>query len=199
MKKFGLVLLTVMGFAGCAVEDYVTGNNSSVLFVITDINEGAVLDSDVLVNGTTVLADKAPVTVAVRSKNPNFDTVPQVPMAVFVERYEVRYFRSDGRATQGVDVPYTISGNLTTVVDVTLSGGVTIDMEIVRAAAKLEPPLRNLACSVDDTGKGCLGGQALMLTVMAQVTLHGHTTAGEAVATTGTVQVNFADTSGSAS
>ncbi len=38
-------------------------------------------------------------------------------MAVFVERYEIRYYRSDGRATQGVDVPYTISGNLTTAVD----------------------------------------------------------------------------------
>lgn len=185
MRKLGLVLLSVVGLAGCAVEDYVTGDDSSVLFKIADINGGVPLTSDVVSDSGSVIADLAPVTIAVRPKNPNITKLPQVAMAVFVERYEIRYYRSDGRATQGVDVPYTISGNLTTAVDASTDAGknVTLDMEVVRAQAKLEPPLRNLVG----------GGQAIMISVFAEVTLHGRTVAGEAVRAVGTVQVNFAD------
>jgi hypothetical protein len=188
MRRLGLVLLSAMGLSGCAVEDYVTDNNSTVLFKVADINAGAPLTSDVVDDRGVVVADIVPVTVAVRPKNPNFTNVPQVPMAVFIERYEIRYFRSDGRGTPGVDVPYTISGNLTTAVDAGIGSGenVTLQLEVVRAQAKLEPPLVNLRS----------GGQALMLTAFAEVTLHGKTIAGEAVTATGTVQVNFADYSG---
>jgi hypothetical protein len=185
MRKLGLVLLSAVGLVGCAVEDYVTDNNSSVLFLIADINGGVPLTSDVVTDTGSVVADLAPVTLAVRPKNANFDTVPQVPMAVLVQRYEIRYYRSDGRATQGVDVPYSISGNLTTAVDAGIGSGqnVTLDMEVVRAQAKLEPPLRNLVG----------GGQAIMISIFAEVTMHGRTVAGEAVKAVGTLQVNFAD------
>ena len=184
MRKLGLAVLVALGFVSCSTEKYVTSDKSSVLFLIADVNGGIPLTSDVIVDGV-VLADVAPVTIAVRPKNPNFDTVPQVAMAVIVERYEIRYYRSDGRATQGVDVPYTISGNLTTAVDASKGSekNVTVKMEVVRLQAKLEPPLVNL--------RG--GGQAIEISAFAEITLFGKTIAGEAVKATGTLQVNFAD------
>lgn len=177
------------GMAGGCTPDYVQGNKSPILFRIADINGGAPLDSDVLSGDATqgffVVEDEVPVTLAVRSKNQNFDNVPQIPMAVFVERYDVRYYRSDGRNTEGVDVPYRISGNVTTAVDAGTGSdaNVTIPVEIVRRQAKLEPPLRNLVG----------GGGEIVITCFAEITIHGHTVAGEAVESTGRVQVDFAD------
>jgi hypothetical protein len=129
--------------------------------------------------------DEVPVTIAVRPKNPNFENVPQVAAAVLIERYDVRYFRSDGRNTEGVDVPYRISGNITTAVDVGTGSGdnVTFPIEVVRRQAKLEPPLANLAGS----------GGALVLTCFAEITIHGRTVAGEAVEARGRLQIDFAD------
>jgi hypothetical protein len=155
-----------------------------VLFRIADINGGAPLTSDVL-TGTTVVPDFANVTLAVRPKNQNFTNVPQIPLAVFVERYEIRYFRSDGRSVEGVDVPHRISGNITTAVDAGTDSAtnVTISVEVVRRQAKLEPPLRNLVA----------GGGELVLTCFAEITIHGRTTAGDAVKTSGRLQIDFAD------
>jgi hypothetical protein len=185
MTKLGLVLLAAVGLAGCAVEDFVTDNNSSVLFKIASINGGAALKVDVASDKGGVINNLAPVTIAVRPKNQNFDNVPQVPMAVFVERYEIRYYRSDGRATEGVDVPYKISGNMTTAVDVGTGSGanVTVSMEFVRVQAKMEPPLSTLSGV----------GQGIVITMFAELTLHGRTTAGEAVMATGTLQLNCSD------
>jgi hypothetical protein len=104
-------------------------------------------------------------------------------MAVLVERYEVRYFRSDGRATEGVDVPYRISGNISTALDATTDSGgnVTVPIEVVRTQAKLEPPLLNLTN----------GGGEIVLTAFAEVTVFGHTIAGQAVRASGRLQIDF--------
>lgn len=187
MKLLVLAAL-VCGLSACTA-DFAEQNTSPVLFRIADINGGSPLDSDVLSgdasSGFFIEPDLAPVTLAVRPKNQNFDNTPQVPAAVFVERYEIRYFRSDGRSTEGVDVPYRISGNLTTVVDVGTGGAdnVTVDLEVVRRQAKLEPPLRNLVGS---------GGE-IVLTCFAEVTIHGRTTVGQAVQDSGRIQIDFAD------
>lgn len=181
--KLASVLVTAfaVAMAGCA-KDYVTDSEAPVLFKITDINGGAAVESDVLKAGG-IFPDNVEVTVAVRSKNPNFSTVPQVAMAVFVTRYEVSFVRSDGRHQEGQDVPYTISGNLNVAVDVATSGGVVIPIEIVRRQAKLEPPLMNLVG----------GNGAILITCFADIKLHGETTAGQAVTASGRVQVDFGD------
>jgi hypothetical protein len=129
------------------------------------------------------------VTVAVRAKNPGV-TTPQVNMAVFMERYEVVYTRSDGRNLPGVDVPFAISGPLSGVVDVADGGG-TLDLpvEVVRIQQKLEPPLRNLRGAQTDT----LGGTAIAMTVVATVTVYGSTTVGQVVSDTAQLQIDFAD------
>ncbi|HET7291173.1 MAG TPA: hypothetical protein VFM88_01985 [Vicinamibacteria bacterium] len=175
----------VLAHAGCA-KDYVTNSEGDVIFRIVDINGGELLESDVFFDDgqvRTILPDIVDVTVANRPKNPRVD-VPQVAMAVFVERYEVSYTRSDGRNTAGVDVPYPFTGRLTTVVDVATSGQtVTIPLTVVRHQQKDEPPLRNMRT----------GGGQFIFTVTAQITLHGRTTAGQAVSDTGYLPISFAD------
>jgi hypothetical protein len=161
-----------------------------VLFIVADVNGGASLQSDVRKGTSTVVDDGTTVTVANRPKNPNPVSLPQVAMAIIVERYEVSYYRSDGRGVEGVDVPYTISGNITVPVDVNSSGTtVNIPIVAVRAQAKLEPPLIDLW----GTSSGTLGGTALIVSMFAKITLHGHTIAGQAVDASGSLQINFAD------
>ena len=165
---------------GCA-PDYVTDSAASVNLIIASINGGAQLDSDVR-NGaesTFVCEDEVEVAVAVRNKNPN-GPVPGVPSAVLLKSYEVRYFRTDGRGTEGVDVPYRITGNLAFAVDVAVSGTSNFPLEVVRRQAKVEPPLSSI-------------NQAALLTVMAEVTLYGETVSGQKVSATGRMQIDFAD------
>lgn len=172
----GLVLVT----SGCT-PDYVTGNNAQVNLIVASINGGAQLDSDVR-NGefsSFICEDEVDVSVAVRNKNPNAPA-PNVPAAVIVKSYEVRYFRTDGRGTEGIDVPYRITGNLTLAVDVANSGTTTFPLEVVRRQAKVEPPLSTIF-------------QTTVLTVMAEITLYGETVSGQAVSASGRLQIDFAD------
>lgn len=173
-------LALLLGLSGCA-PDYVTNNAAQVNLIIASINGGAQLDSDVR-NGefsTFVCEDEVDVAVAVRNKNPNAP-VPSVPNAVIIKAYEVRYFRTDGRGTEGVDVPYRITGNLTFAVDVANSGTSTFPLEVVRRQAKVEPPLSSIF-------------QAALLTVMAEITLYGETVTGDRVTASGRLQIDFAD------
>jgi hypothetical protein len=103
---------------------------------------------------------------------------------VVLESYEVHYVRSDGRSTEGVDVPVRFTGSVTQVVP---SGSIiAVSFIIVRHQAKREAPLLNMAGS---------GGSEL-LTVTAHFTLYGHTTAGKAVSASGRLMITFADFAG---
>lgn len=165
----------------CGTADYVTKSRASVLLVIAAINEGAVLDSDVRngANSTVVCPDTVSVSVAVRNKNPNAPA-PRVPGAVLLQRYEVQYFRTDGRSGQGLDVPYTISGAISTAIDVADSGTTEVPIEVVRRQAKLEPPLSNI------TGFD-------IVSMNAVITVSGETVSGDSVAAVGSMQIDFAD------
>jgi hypothetical protein len=188
--KRALALLSAAALAGSGcTAAYVKDSTAAVQLFIAAVNGGAPLKSDVRLAPSAVVNDSVPVDVAVRAKNPNFDNVPQIAMAVFLERYEVSYYRSDGRAVEGVDVPYRISGNLTVAIDALTSGTTPIPIDVVRAQAKLEPPLVNLW----GPESGTLGGTALIVTMFARITLHGRTVPGQAVQATGTLQIDFAD------
>jgi hypothetical protein len=185
----GVLMVGAVALSGCGMApDYVTQSEADVSLFVNDINEGAVLQSDVRTGETsnTVEADSVEVSFANRSKNPNVTSL-QVARAVNIDRYTVRYFRSDGRNTQGVDVPYSISGDLRTTLD--LGTNATISVQVVRAQAKLDAPLTNLRGIVP----GALGGSSLILSCFAEMTFYGRTTSGKAVQASGTVQIDFAD------
>ena len=80
----------------------------------------------------------------------------------------------------------SLAGPLAVPINALTSGGTDFSVEIVRRQAKTEPPLRNLVS----------GGGALVVTVFAEVTIHGRTVSGQAVSDTARVQIDFADIAG---
>lgn len=178
-----IALMLALGLAGCTA-DYVKVGNAPVELIIAGITPNP-MSSDVAISNGGICPDIATLAVANRSKNPNV-TVPQVPQAIIVNRYEVSYYRSDGRGVPGVDVPYSISGALTSTFDAKSSGTDPLFIEVVRRQAKLEPPLIQLAPD----------GQALIVTMFAKITLYGQTIAGQNVTASASMQIdmaNFAD------
>ena len=172
-----VAVAAALAMAGCSA-DYVEQNEGPVLLLITAINGGAQLDSDVRSGefSTFVCENEVDVEMTVMNKNPNAPTAPA--STVQVDSYEVKYSRSDGRGVEGVDVPYRITGNLAATVGV--GDDVTVPIEVVRRQAKLEPPLDNIS-------------QTTVLTVSAQVTLFGKTISDKRVSAVARFQIDFAD------
>ena len=139
-------------------------------------------DSDVSTNGT-IFADIANISLALGMKDPGSNQNPSMPTSanyITVTRYHVKYIRSDGRNTQGVDVPYEFDAGSTATV---IGGGTEVTITLVRAQAKLEAPLKALVGQ---------GGQ-IAITTVAEITLYGKDQAGREVSVKGTITVNFAD------
>ena len=172
-----VAVAAALAMAGCSA-DYVENNEGPVLLLITEINGGAQLDSDVR-NGefsTFVCENEVDVALTVQNKNPNGPAAPS--SIVQLESYEVRYSRSDGRGVEGVDVPFRITGNLAASLGV--GDDLTIPIEVVRRQAKIDPPLTNIQ-------------QTTILTVQAQVTLFGKTISEKRVSASARMQIDFAD------
>ena len=170
-------LATALAMAGCSAS-YVENSTAPVRLVIDSLNGGAQLDSDVR-NGeqsTFVCENEVQVKVTSQNKNPNGPTAES--SQILLESYEVKYTRSDGRGVEGVDVPFRITGALSSRVGV--GDDVTFPLEVVRRQAKLEPPLDNI-------------NQTTVLTVTAQVTLFGKTISEQRVSATSAMQIDFAD------
>jgi len=180
MKIAPVVALGGLVLAGC-VPDYFNEGNATRALLLTAVNAGNVLSSDLFISSGAVCPDIVPVRVENHSKNPN------APAAGFrddivIERYEIRYYRSDGRGTEGVDVPYRVSGNL--AFEIIGEAAANFNLEVVRRQAKLEAPLLNLDG----------GGGGRIVTMFAEITLHSRTTTGVATNTaTGRLQIDFAN------
>jgi hypothetical protein len=202
-KVRGLVVAAALLGATACGEVARTGRSPA--FLVIDRLEGAsgadpeqfgtVVFSDVqtlverTVDGTetqvpTIFADLGRATFRVGLKNPGTVASPTSPTAlnaVTLNRYRVVYKRSDGRNTQGVDVPYAFDGAMTVTVppDNTATGF----FELVRVMAKDEAPLRRLVNN---------GGVEFFSTI-ADVTFYGHDQAGNEVIVSGSITVTFAD------
>ena len=182
---------------GCTKQQ-LQGNSSSYLIIDqmvasrgnTPDEESGTLDSDVAstVNGggPTVFPDLARLILRLGLKDPGSAQNPSEPTSanfITVTRYHVKFLRSDGRNTQGVDVPYEFDGAVTATVR---AEGAEAVLTLVRAQSKLEAPLMAL--------RG-LGGQVVISTI-AEVTLYGKDQAGRDVSVVGLISVNFADWAG---
>jgi hypothetical protein len=142
---------------------------------------GGVLLSDVVtvVDGTpSTFNDVARVQFTLGLKDPGSAASPVTPTQnnwITLDRYHVRFIRSDGHNIEGVDVPYAFDGGLAG----TVSDATTVSFQIVRHQAKLEAPLAALASN------------GIIISTIAEITFYGHDQTGRAVATTATFSVNF--------
>jgi len=188
----GLVL-AALGVSACGSDYARQGEASSYLIIsaleglgVTGTGAGSgtftpVLRSDVQTHGS-VFEDNGRVTMtaAMRDASVNANG-PTTNNLITVNRYHVAFRRSDGRNTEGVDVPYGFDGAITFTVGP--GDNQQVPFSLVRAQAKLESPLMNL--------RG-LGGSVLISTI-ADVTFYGHDQTGRETSVTGQISVNFAD------
>lgn len=191
LRRGALALLAAAAVGSSACTKAQLQGQSSSFLIIEQMtaakgnepdNDSSVLDSDVQTNGS-VFQDIGRIQMRLGLKDPGTTQNPSIPTSanyITVTRFHVKYIRTDGRNTQGVDVPYEYDGG--TTVTVTESGGTAV-VTLVRVQAKLESPLKALAG---------LGGQVAISTI-AEVTLYGKDQAGREVTVKGTMNVTFAD------
>lgn len=142
---------------------------------------GNVLQSDVSTNGG-VFEDPGRVTLRLAAKD--VTTPLSSNNTVTINRYRVVFRRSDGRNQPGSDVPHAFDGAVTFSVGAEpVSAGFTL----VRAQAKLEPPLITLVNAPNFFGGG------VVISTLADVTFYGRDQTGHDVSVSGTLSVNFAD------
>ena len=186
-----LTVALTAALAGASCGEVARTGQSPVMLVILQLSAAAgggstftgFLLSDVLTEGS-VTNDSGRASLALRLKNPGpigAPTTPSTLNAVTLSRYRVRFERTDGRNTQGVDVPYAFDGGVT--VTIPESGTADVVLDLVRHQSKSEPPLINLRSN---------GGQQIISTI-AVVTFYGRDLAGNEIEVTGTIQVNFRD------
>jgi len=169
----------VAGLAMVACSaDYVEQGQATVLLLVQSINSGSPILSDVRggESGSTIINCVTPVGLTVTVKNPNNPGNPNE--TVVLQRYDVSYVRSDGRAVEGVDVPYRFSEAMTASLEPGAS--LTVSIDIVRHQAKLDPPLANI------TGTD-------IVEMTANVTFYGETVSRQTVAASGAASIRFAD------
>jgi hypothetical protein len=178
--KAVFIVLGAVVMSGCT-PDWAKNGEAPVVLLMTAINGGNPLDSDIRISTGAACPDLVSLRLENHFKNPGV-TNTGFRHDVTVERYEVHYFRSDGRGTEGVDVPYSITGNVAQ--EVIEESATTLNLEVVRRQAKLEPPLTNLINA----------GGSIIVTMFAEVTLHARTTTGQTTnPVSARLQIDFAD------
>ncbi len=174
--------------AGCG--DYVRQDNAPVTLVIDILEAGSgsspqnfqgTLRSDVLTKGG-ISDDMGRVTMRMILKDqgmPGFTNVPGPINRVTITRYRVSFRRSDGRNTQGVDVPFPFESAVTFTVPP--EGTAQAVFELIRHTSKAEAPLSALA------------GSRVIISTVADITFCGRDQAGNDVSITGSMGVLFGD------
>ena len=189
----GLVALLPLSMAGCGNAGQ--GPSDSVVRITElvaasgarpDVFSGTLLSDSVTVvrrnniDTPTIFDDFGRVTMALALKDPGQPGITNVPSPlniVTITHYRVVYRRSDGHNIQGVDVPYAFDSGLT--FSVPADGTAQIGFELVRHSAKEEAPVRATQVS----------GQ--IINTIGEVTFFGHDQAGNSVAVTGSIGINF--------
>ena len=170
-----LQIVRLEGASGAEPEGFGTTLFSDVLTIVKDDDDNSI---------PTIFADLGRVEFRVGLKDPGPAAAPTQPSplnSITLSQYRVVFRRSDGRNTQGVDVPYAFDGGLTFTVPP--SGTATGTFAIVRHQAKEEPPLRNMA----------FNGGAQLISTVAEITFYGKDQSGNDVVATGTMSVSFGD------
>ena len=181
--RLGLVALAVAAASCGSVRE---GTGTSFLIVEgMDFAPGndrtqfeATLHSDVNTPGGN-FDDLGRATFRLGLKDPGPSTAPNTPTQnqfITIDRYHVRFFRADGRNTQGVDVPYEFDGAFTATVR---SNSVQSSFVVVRHDAKREAPL------------AILGSNRLILTIIAEITFYGRDQTGHETQAVARASIDF--------
>lgn len=188
-----LAVVVALPFAGCSQLRQGQAASYLIITSLTGSNgcssgssgggSGTVMQSDVqcvINNVPTIVSDPGSATFQLALKDPGGDSTPTTPTSanyITLTQYHVDYSRSDGLNTQGVDVPYSFDGAITSTVTGTDSVGFTI----VRVQAKEEAPLA--AIKVNN----------IPITMIATVTFYGHDQTGRDVSASGSIEITFAN------
>ena len=177
LRSIGLAALLA---ASVSCGDVVRDGRSPVLLLVSSVSDTqgkTPINSDVL----TLVNDPAQATIEAVMKNTTVS--PTSNNLVTISRYHVQFTRADGRNTEGIDVPYSFDGAVTATV--APGGSATLAFDLVRHAAKHEPPLTQVAS----------GGT--VLSTLTTITFYGEDTVGNSVSASGTIAVNFGRFGGS--
>ncbi len=189
-RRAALVLALAALLATTACSDKVLQGKGSSYLVIEQLTAASgaepgtfdtVLQSDVQTNGS-ILEDLGRVRlhIAMKDVTGTTGTEPTANNSITVNRYHIDYVRSDGRNTQGVDVPYSVDGAATGTIS---AEATSLNFTLVPAQRKLEAPLVALRNQ----------GGAIAIMTIANVTFYGYDQTGNTVSVTGSITVNFAD------
>jgi hypothetical protein len=187
-----LAIIVSVGLVSASCGD-LTRQGTSPSYLIVGSLEGAsgatpeefggTLQSDVqtVVNDSpSTFNDVARVEFRLGLKDPGTADAPTAPTQanwITVDRYRVRFVRSDGRNTEGVDIPYAFDSAFTA----TVAGDTQVGFTIVRHQAKDEAPLAALVRN------------GLVISTIAEVTFYGHDQTGRTVTATANIGVSFAN------
>jgi hypothetical protein len=186
---------TSAAMAGCGGE-FVSDSRSPVRLLVNSLEVGDqnTLLSDVITLVTSpapcsetspcpsVGNDAAVVELSLVLRDPGNPASPSAPSSlnqVTINRYRVRYRRTDSRNTPGVDVPYDFDSALT--ITVPASGIAEGAFQIVRHSAKEEAPLAALRFTGD------------IISTIAEVTFYGRDQAGNEVSASANIGIDFGD------
>lgn len=173
-----LIIDSLEGAAGIKPDEFV-GNVLSDVITNIKVKIG---ETETLV--PTVFNDVGRGTFRIGLKNPGPAAQPTAPSplnAITITRYRIVFKRTDGRNTQGVDVPYAVDGGMT--ITVPSNGTAQGIFDLVRHAAKAEAPLRALRGN----------GGAQLISTIADITFFGADQSGNEVSVTGSLSVTFGD------
>lgn len=195
------VLVVGLGAPGCS--SFLTSQSASSYLILDTLNASTgrepdklsgTLASDVLTfvkkdDGSgkqvlvpTIFADNIVAKFSLAMKDTGTVDSPNSPSTtnfITISRYHVKFIRSDGRNTEGVDVPYAFDAAVTLTVG---RDGGTANATLVRIQSKGETPLKALAGAFGPT-----------ISTIAEITFYGKDQTGKEVSVVGRISVNFAD------
>ena len=192
--KLLVLIIAALALASCQAKE--DDSTSASFLVITSLTGNdlagkagsTTVFSDVITNGS-IINDSAVAVVTALTYNPTEDSEEHditYYMNVIVDQVDVEFMRTDGKNTEGVDVPYHFSQPMNMLVEVDKTA--SIPFILIRHVAKMESPLIQLRD---------FPSEEFVLQLVAKVTMHGKDLAGHRIApVSGYLTVwcaNFAD------
>jgi hypothetical protein len=188
-----LIAIVAVAAASTSCGSVVRSGSSPMFLVINSLGgapggppvgqlSGTLL-SDVISSATppTILPDTGQVVLSASLKDIGSGTTPVTPTTnnqITITRYHVAYVRSDGRNTEGVDVPYAFDGAVTGTIT-TQNNTLQMTFELVQTIAKQQSPLVQLETS------------SAIITTIANVTFYGTDQVGNSINVTGSMTIEF--------